>query len=300
MDELNEYLRSKYPVNYWTGEKDCNLLIWGANREPSMCTINIGIEYNPYDEEANKKEIIDILTHKYKTDYAFTRLIRYGKYISDKSAVPFGLIIYPSLRQKYQDRWEESEKEYDREKVRFYWSDLANSTVFDLSGKQLKDLLYNKMGAIYTDAGTTKDENSHLADYFHFWSRETLSKNITKLDIDAMILSDNSENGILIEIKRSSKPPIPKWVPHKNDKANYILELEYAKKINALFWLLHHESRPCNNNDIISFYDIKGINSDKTSDYLMTSETVLECVVSGDNSLCSRIEEYLRENRNNK
>lgn len=297
MDELDEYLKNNYPNNYISGEQDCNLLLWGKNRTvPKMFSLNIGAEYDPLEGFVGNT-IADILNQKYQENSSFKRLMKYGEVISAKSHIPFVIIVYPSLRKTYDGKWANTEHIYDRKQVVFYWFNIAqkeNGKISHkvLNGEQLKNNIYSILEVCFSDEGTGKDENSHLSDYFHFWSRQTLSKNITKLDIDGIIINNSGNKGVLIEIKRSSKPPIPAWKP-KYDKANYILEFNYAKRIRSYFWLLHHESRPCKDDEIISFYNIVDIDESQSEDFIISKETNLEMSVSGENSLKEKINNFL-------
>lgn len=292
-DELDLYLKNRYPDNYWSGEKDCNLLIWGADGTvPKLCSLNYGIEYEPLTGKVNGKEIAEILNEEYSNKSAFKRLISYGTKLSKKCSIPFVVIVYPSMREKFDGKWEETERIFERNKVVFYWYKLGEKGEC-ISGDMLRNRIYDALGKTYGDAGTSKHENSHLSDYFHYWSRMTLSRNITKLDVDGIIVDDSGKNGILIEIKRSSVPPIPAWKPYINDKSNYALESKYSKAVEAYFWLLHHESRACNDEEVISFFDIKEVDEKKNEDFLITDDTILEYSLTGDNSLDIRIEKFI-------
>jgi len=297
MDELDVYLKSNYPENYISGEPDCNLLLWGKNgTEPKMFSLNIGVEYSPI-EGIKDRTIADVLNDKYRRNSSFKRLMKYGEKIAQMSGLPFVILCYPSLRSDFDKMWADTEAIYPREGVIFYWLDLSKKengkiTYETINGDNLKKRIYSNLGVSFIDEGTGKDENSHLSDYFHFWSRQTLSRNITKLDIDGIIINNAGNRGILVEIKRSSKPPIPKWKP-KYDKANYILESNYAQRILSYFWLLHHESRECDDEEIVSFYNIIGTDEKQTVDFIISNEIVLEMKVSGENSLREKIDNFI-------
>ncbi len=292
-DELDLYLRNRYPNNYWSGDKDCNLLIWGADGTvPKMCSLNYGIEYDPLTGKTEGQNVKDILNAKYKTHQMFKRLISYGTKLAQKCNIPFVVIVYPSMRKEYDGRWEATETLYNRNQVTFYWYKLGEIGEC-ISGEELKKRIYCYFGKLYKDEGTSKDKNKRLSDYFHYWSRESLSGGITKIDVDGVIVDNSGENGVLIEIKRSSKPPIPIWKPYLSDKSNYALESRYSKMIDAYFWLLHHESRACHDKEIISFYDIKDVNEKCTEDFLITENTVLEYCLTGEDSLDVRIEKFI-------
>jgi len=298
-DELDEYLKRNYPENYISGEQDCNLLLWGKNgTEPKMFSLNIGVEYSPL-EGLKGKTIGDIMNQKYRGNSSFKRLMKYGEEISSKSHMPFVIIVYPSLRETYGGKWADTERVYNRKQVLFYWFDISKKVNGKIAheiikGEQLRKQIYSALEVCFTDEGTGKDENSHLSDYFHFWSRQTLSRNITKLDIDGIIINNLGNKGVLVEIKRSSKPPIPDWKP-KYDKANYKLESNYAKRIFSYFWLLHHESRPCDDDEIISFYNIVDVDEAQSVDFVISNETILEMSVAGNHSLKEKISKFINE-----
>lgn len=298
MDELNEYLKSNYPNNYITGDKDCNLLLWGKDgTDPRMLSLVVGVEYDPNSGMETEGTISDVLNCKYQKDSSFKQLIKYGEKIGNQSKLPFIILVYPALREKFEGRWDETEKIYDRKKVIFYWYDFSKEITRPIrreriNGEELMKRIYSVFEVSYSDEGTSKNENSHLSDYFHYWSRETLSKNFTKLDIDGMIINNTGDKGILVEIKRSSIPPIPKWKPDY-DKANYILQSNYANRAMTYFWLLHHESRPCDDNEVISFYRIDGVDEKKEKGFIISEDVVVEMNVSGDESLKVRIEKFI-------
>ena len=298
-DELDEYLKRNYPENYISGEQDCNLLLWGKNgTEPKMFSLNIGVEYSPL-EGLKGKTIGDIMNQKYQSNSSFKRLMKYGEEISSKSHMPFVIIVYPSLRETYGGKWADTERVYNRKQVLFYWFDISkkvNGKIEHeiLKGEQLRKRIYSALEVCFNDEDTGKDENSHLSDYFHFWSRQTLSRNITKLDIDGIIINNLGNKGVLVEIKRSSKPPIPDWKP-KYDKANYKLESNYAKRILSYFWLLHHESRPCDDDEIISFYNIVDVDEAQSVDFIISNETILKMSVAGNQSLKEKISKFIDE-----
>ena len=294
MDELSDYLKMNYSKSYITGMEDCNLLLWGVQKEniPKLCTLTIGIEYDPYNLTA--ETIKKILNNKYKTDAAFNRLVDFGSHFSKSSNIALVIIVYPSLRKKYNTRWEETRTIYNEEKVLFYFTSLSDAKEGSvISGKELRSRIYKYLGKEFSDCGTSKEKNKKLADYFHMWSRDFLSKNLIKFDIDGFIISDDKEKGVLIEIKRSNKPPIPDWKPYSADKPDYELQYSFAKQIDAAFWLLHHEPGQCSDNTIISFFDIIGVDTSKSKNFLICSREHLQLPLKGNNSLDKIINAFI-------
>ena len=163
MNELSDYLKMNYSKNYITGMEDCNLLLWGVQEEniPKLCTLTIGIEYDPYDITA--ETIKNILNKKYKTDAAFNRLVNFGKHFSNSSNIALIIIVYPSLRKKYNARWEETQNIYDEEKVLFYFTSLSAAKEGSvISGKELRSRIYKFLGKEFSDCGTSKAKNKNL------------------------------------------------------------------------------------------------------------------------------------------
>ncbi|MCI9342168.1 MAG: hypothetical protein HFI01_04175 [Lachnospiraceae bacterium] len=296
MDELAQYLSRKYPQNFICGYQDYNMLLWGMNKddrvETRCFTLNIGLEYNP--RKLNKNDVINILNKKYRDDPLFKQIFIYAKKMARNSDVPFIAIVYPSLRKKYNDNWEASILEYDPDRVEFYCKNIAEDESHVLSGLEMKNYLYRIIECDFEDEGTSKPKNKKLADYFQFWSRAKLSSKITKLDIDGFFV-DKLGNGILIEIKRSSKPKIPFWRPYINDKSDYMLQNDFAKRTGAYFWTLHHEGNgECTGDTLISFFSIIGVGTDSKSEkFLICDDEAVPIPLEGINSFNTRINKVL-------
>ncbi len=147
MDELSDFLKECYPSNYWTGDKDCNLLIWGnEEHKPRLCSLNIGIEYNPLSGRNERYEIRDYLNDRYLKDDTFKRLISYSKSVAQSHSIPISVIAYPSMREKYDGKWQNSERDYDRKDVIFYLFDLEKNNSDRLKGNELKEKIYDYIG----------------------------------------------------------------------------------------------------------------------------------------------------------
>lgn len=296
MDELVQYLRVKYPENFICGYQDCNMLLWGTKNNDSIetkCfTLNIGLEYNPL--RLNKDNVLDILNKKYVCEPSFNQLYTYAKRMASNSDVPFIVIVYPSLREKYDNNWEKSIVEYDQDRVEFYCKNVVEDKSHILSGTELKHYLYSILSCDFKDEGTSKPKNKKLADYFQFWSRSKLSSKITKLDIDGLFI-DKSGKSILIEIKRSCKPRIPKWSPYIDDKSDYILQDNFAKRIGAYFWTLHHEGNGnCTDDTQISFFSVIGIdNNSNNQQFLICDDKSVPIPLEGTNGLNTKINKIL-------
>lgn len=302
MDELSEYLLQHYPNNYITGNQDCNLLIWGAKGEvrhkPQMCTLNVGFEYDPY--ALPKEDIINCLNGEIQDNFAFRKLLNYGTMFAQRMDLPFMIIVYPSLRREYNDCWEKSKSRYDTEQVQFYCveSNIPKDGSI-VNGSGLRSMIYANLHCSYSDKGTSKDKNKRLADYFHMWSRDSLTRYITKFDLDGFIVNAQSGKDVLVEFKRSTKNPwIPNWYP-KYDKPDYILQYTFAQMIGADFWLLHHEQRVPLEEGRVSFFDIKEIDESQSEYFLHFKKRVMQLPLHGDISLDSIIHSHLSAQNNN-
>lgn len=299
MDELAQYLSIKYPENFICGYQDCNMLLWGGKKdniiETKCFTLNIGLEYNPLN--LNKDTVIDILNQNYIKEQAFKRLFSYAKRMADKSDVPFIVIVYPSLREKYNNNWENSVLEYDQNRVEFYCKNMMEDNSHILSGVEMKNYLYGILSCDFKDEGTNKQKNKKLADYFQFWSRSKLSSKITKLDIDGFFVDKFGES-ILIEIKRSRKPRIPYWRPYINDKSDYILQNDFAKRIGSYFWTLHHEGNgKCTDDTLLSFFSVTGVDiSSDSKEFLICDDKSVPIPLEGINSFSKKVNKILDVN----
>lgn len=292
-NQLDGYLSVRYPNIYISGKKDSNILMWGIKDSsnavvPKILTFVIGEEYDPLTSYSTLAADVKDGT---ATNYdAFDKLYAFAKSISKSSSIPLILIVYPKI-EKYKEQWHNSIKEYPLEDVHFSVISFNNETVVskNVTGVELRTVLYGLLGVTFTDKGTKKAENRDISDYFHLWSRTMLSPQLVKADIDGCIQNSMGEY-VLIEFKRSNIPPIPQWRPIY-DKPDYELEFKFSRLLNAKFWLLHHEDKAIDDSTVISFYDIKGIkeNTPPKTEFLLCNEIVLELPLMGDNSLDERI-----------
>lgn len=256
MDQLDQYLKEKYSESYISGDEHCSLLLWGypdsdGNVTPRMITVTVGVSYPASTKD---KAVIRRAWEKLWNDErsAFRRLYQCGKYLSETTGFRLAIICFPK----------EASVDTTYDNVSFlgiFSSDtraLKESVL--LNGAELKKRLYSEIGIDDREIGTTKEVNRSIADFFHAWSRDYLSPKLIKLDIDGMFLfpSDKKNAGkLLLEIKRSNIPPIPKWRPYSNDLPDYQLLLAFASKIGAELWILHHDGMAdCNENTIISLF----------------------------------------------
>lgn len=299
MDELSRYLLERYPNNYITGGDDCNFLIWGAEAagrlapEPKMCSLMVGLEYDPYD--LSRAWVRNTLNRKYQNDLTFKKLFSYGREFAAGTSLPFMVIVYPSMRREFEDRWEDSRARYAPEQVLFYCHCITENRVARniLNGAGLKEAIYRDLGVNYTDTGTSKAKNKRLADYFHLWSRDSLTSRIIKFDLDGFLFSDQGGRSALVEFKRSSQTPwIPEWYP-VYDKPDYILQYAFAKKIGAGFWLLHHERNPQRKEKYVSFFEIGGIEENEREYFLRFKQRAMRLPLHGERSLDSAVKRFI-------
>lgn len=296
MDELSAYLLERYPRNYITGGEDCNLLIWGAESGdryiPKMCSLTIGIDYDPYN--LPDTDIINTLNGNVQENFTYQKLLNYGTVFAEKTGLPFMVIVYPSMRKEFNNNWEKSVIRYDTDRVQFYCTESINPcTGRTVSGAELRNLIYKKLKYRYTDKGTTKEKNKRIADYFHMWSRDSLSRHIVKFDLDGFIVNAACGKDVLVEFKRSTQCPwIPEWYP-KYDKPDYILQYTFAQMIGADFWLLHHEQRVLLEEGYVSFFDINGIDESKSEYFLKFRKRAMKIPLHGERGLDSIIQRFI-------
>lgn len=296
MDELSQYLLERYPDNYITGDDDCNLLIWSTeedvNRTPKMCSFMIGLEYDPYS--LPEMQIRGVLDRDIRNNSARKKLLGYGSKFAENMRLPFMMIVYPAMRKEFDGRWEDSKSKYDPEQVNFYCAESLNSFAGRIvSGAGLRELIYHHLGGNYSDAGTTKEKNKKLADYFHLWSRDSLTRHIVKFDLDGFIFSAESGKTALVEFKRSTQAPwIPEWYP-TYDKPDYILQYTFAQKIGAGFWLLHHEKRAPLEEGYVSFFDIDGIDRSEPEYFLHFRRRAMKIPLHGEGGLDHIIRQFI-------
>ena len=69
------------------------------------------------------------------------------------------------------------------------------------------------------------------------------------------------------------------------------------KAILSYFWLLHHESRPCDDDEIISFYNIVDVDEAQSVDFIISNETILKMSVAGNQSLKEKISKFIKMSR---
>lgn len=294
MNQLSTYLQNTYTSNYITGTADCNLLVWGSKGEMEhtvkLCSLNIGFEYDPFSVDKDQAEnYIGSLKERSKV---YNKLFEYGSKFSDIIGIPFIIIVYPCLRKEFNNNWELSRQNYPEGDVMFYCKNITDGDQFVCSGKELRSKINYYLQIEALDEGTIKDKNKRISDYFHMWSRDFLSKSISKFDVDGFIINDEIGKAALIEFKRSNTPPIPFWYP-EYDRPDYKLQLLFAQKIGADFWLLHHEDTECDPETNISFFKIESVTNEEYS-YVKSSFRAMKLPLQGNNSLDTMISRFIQ------
>lgn len=258
-DELSNFLKGKFPDNYITGDDRCSLLVWGVPSEgsisPKLCTLTVGLDYE--DNNPTKEVIRDSARRLWKdVTSPFKNLHKYGKLISQYSNIEFGIICFSAkddIRKKNSEISFLTVFSSDSKKLDF-------STV--LNGDELRYKLLNVLNLTTTQAGTSKGKNKTTADFFHDWSRREMPSSIIKLDIDGLLINyDETSEKILVEIKRSNTPPIPRWTPYLNDLPDFYLLLRLSIETSSEMWILHHDGLArCTDATIVSLFVVNGIN----------------------------------------
>lgn len=90
---------------------------------------------------------------------------------------------------------------------------------------------------------------TQISDPFHVWSRDAFDGySVMKTDIDILTLNEaQTEIKSIIEVKRSKKVPVGKWLPFvnpnspNNDCNNFYLLMSFAKSFGVNLFTIHHE-----------------------------------------------------------
>ncbi len=263
-DELDNYLKRKYPNNYITGDDRCSLLVWGSPTKdgiiPKLCTLTIGVDYESH--YATRDVIIDSVNTLWRDPTSpIRRLYNYGKLIAQYSNIEFGIICFPTRDNASKDN----------ETISFltvFSSDamLLNKSVV-MNGRELRQKLISTLDLTTTQTGTSKDKNKSTADFFHDWSRDNMPSSITKFDIDGILVNFNGNvEKILIEIKRSNIPPIPEWKPYLEDMPDFILLFRLSSATGSEMWIMHHNGLgKCTDDTVVSLFVVEGVSEGELS-----------------------------------
>ena len=264
-DKLDLYLMTRYADNYWSGGTNPKLMIWGTDREiPKMISLNYGMRYYQMTWEPGGDYVRDMLIYEYNNNPAIKRVIDYVEKLSQRSSIPFVVIVYPSVRVEHDLIRQTVKSVYDPNKVVFYWFETLDNCKCVL-GEDLRQYCCGK----------------------------SLCEEITMVEVDGLIVDNSGENGIFLEINRN-RLPLPKWKPYKTEISEYALISNCSQRVGAGFWLLHYADQDCNDEDVISFYDIEGIDKTKPEDFLITKECVYQCSLTGADSLDVRIKNFIQ------
>lgn len=302
MDQLSYYLSNTYD-SYITGFQDCNILIWGKPQQsitvPRFLSVTLGCEYNPMYLDQNTGK--NYFMYAYNRNKGFHKMYSYGYHMAKNSNLPFIVILYPSLSAMRDCQWTNTESQYPFDKIRFLLVVIKkeeNPIVEALDGKMLKERLCSLIGTENIEiCGTSKEKNKTIADFFHYWSRQYLPSALTKLDIDGGFFNNGTDQ-IFVEIKRSNKPPIPKWRPYFKDKPNYRLQYSFCAETGIECWILHHDglSKVCTEDTVISYFNVGGWeeNPKRAREFLLYRDMILQLRLKGEYSLDSILRKTYR------
>lgn len=228
MDNLLLYLEKDLGQKITISGGNIDLLIWGERCNDQVNILGISLTRQ----------------HDIFLDSRGERLFNIGNELSDKSGLKFIEIIYPR--------------------------DLSSNPNAKLiiNGNFIsKDEAVNEIqkmwGSAYKKYGTKKDVNKQIADSFHLWARINLPTSYVRIDIDAILSSENDGSNIisLFEIKRSTAVKVEKWKPYKQDIRNYYLENKLSKLANLKFYTINHSCKfiRVENDTLIGLYNILNI-----------------------------------------
>ena len=235
MDQLNDYLLTKYPERYYSAKDGHSLLLLGrkTDAQPAMGLYTIAVPQTNINIPFVKTLLAD--NAFYILSYRLTKKIN----------IPFITIAFPS------DSDDDGAAEFIISTDGYRYPRFVNSS--ELEGVLLDFLHLEKSST------APKTVNKHTADFFHNWSRNHLpsgDEGVIKCDLDGLFC-DANQNGILIEIKRSSIPKIPKWRPYSGDFTGLNFLRNIALTLSFKFWIMHHEGQEITEDTEISIFDIE-------------------------------------------
>jgi hypothetical protein len=246
MDELLEFLKSKYHNSIISGSFNRNILIWANKTETPILLLGITLVVGVSVVET-EENIASAFINAYKNNDDIRTLFYTGKKIATRANLPFLAIAYSI----------ENITEHG-----FFVYDNASRNHQTIKSAMLAQLLNSKFGVHFSSDGTKKEVNICTADPFHDWSRAHLSSNFSKVDIDALFLSNGNIIKI-IEIKRSPTRAVGKWKPFFADATNYEVESLLSKAMGTEFVTLHHceKGKEVTKETEISYFQIISVNS---------------------------------------
>jgi len=138
------------------------------------------------------------------------------------------------------------------------------------------------------DNSTVKPVNRYTHDFFHLWSRENLpsgDNGVIKCDMDGCFVDPELFlPRVLVEIKRSNRPPIPDWKPYSVDFTSLSLLYNVVNAIGAELWILHHSTPPedndFNDKNLLSLFKVNGLPLPNWTEHNPLTVTELESLIS--------------------
>lgn len=232
MDQLCEYLSAQFADQIATSSKDETLLFWSAGGKSRLATLLLG--YKGSLEHATAQEAAMRYARKqYRKSLNCRHLYRIGMDLSQNDG--FLVIVFPDIDPNQSNS-------SPLEQTLLVASPKDGTKLHAKEGRALAQEIHNLLGVSSGPLGAGKAVNRAVADYFHYWSRATLSRSISKVDVDAFLFGE--KQSILVEVKRSSRPPIPRWRPYSDDEPDFRLQIDMAQRLGARFAILHHETNP--------------------------------------------------------
>lgn len=237
MDQLCEYLSTQFADRTATSSKDESLLFWSAGENSRLATLLLGFKGTMEHTTAQQAAQV-YARQQYRSSLNCRQLYRIGVELSQRDG--FLVIVFPDIDPNTSDS-------SPLDQTLLVASPKDGTKLHAKDGRALAREIHDLLGVPAGRVGAAKAVNRTVADYFHHWSRATLSRSITKVDVDAFLFGE--KQSVLVEVKRSSRPPIPRWRPYSDDEPDFRLQLDMAQRLGARFAILHHETNP-NNLDI--------------------------------------------------
>jgi len=121
--------------------------------------------------------------------------------------------------------------------------------------------IQTKFGTQYRLFGTQKAVNRATNDVFQDWARDNLPRDYVRIDLDAILNTQNHIPAVLIEVKRSTQDPPERWQPYVKDIRNYYIVDLLAKTAHLKFITLNHAHKNVilSDNSTIGIHDIQKV-----------------------------------------
>ena len=130
-------------------------------------------------------------------------------------------------------------------------------TTQDIKLGDVTNWIRKKFGTGLAEVGSGKRYTEKPIDGFQSWFQHNLPRNYVANDIDLLVLDVTEKPLSLVEIKRSKIYTIENWYPFVDDKPNYLLLKEFARRCQIHPYILNQRiQQNISDNDTVVLYDL--------------------------------------------